>query len=864
MKQFKMFLALFFYLLFLSQIAFLNGENNKIPISDKKNKPTVFSIQMHSLMGNFENHKKTVDMIKAAGIKQVRDELFWHEVEKSKGIYKIPDAPLKNLDYSIQAGLETLIILDYGNMFYDEGKAPTSKEALQSFSEYAFTMAKELKGKVKYFEIWNEPNVDGFWKPKSDPSAYVNLLKNAYPAIKRGNPEAIVLGVSLAGIEPEFIDQVFKLGGYDFMDIVSLHPYCTPKSPEEAKIFEKMEKHYENFKKYGKSKPIWITEVGWPTNLGGGISEEKQANFIARQYLLTLASSFIETTFIYWFGPDGPDATWAEDCFGMLHEDFSPKPSYIAVKTLNTILKDFKYEKTLLSENIRAIQFNKNTSEFLTALWTVEEYIDVAIETDKKIGIVLRDGTEKIFFPNDRRIILTASPSPIYIKSDQSLKIQKLDKNFLETKLADGTNLIPRGLSKQIEINRTDEKQITDNIELLTKSPEIITISDAQNAAKNIKIISTSNNATIKKDEIYVFLTPEDKKYPYLLSIKEIEIHEPIKFHIFPLMPRADSKEFSLSVNNTSGKELKCEIKIIAEKLFPEIQDKDKTTIKPSIIQLSQNNIDIRSLPISEPKEFKININTPLPSDSLILIKVEAIIEENIKINHEQLIDFYVSYKTNNKIIINGDLSDWEKTLEPINICYAKQYTGGYVKWGGIEDASAKIFTCYDEKYFYIGVEFIDDIYSDPVTGFGIYNNDGCEIYFDIDYFSDYMEDFYSSDDYQYGIFPSQGNDIVYSWSQLKGESKNSKIRINRKPLKNQTITSNEYKGMIIEAAIPLDELNLKPMERNMMRFNAALTDDDDPTSVHPFFQEIQMTWTGKKNSWQNPQSFGFLFFRHN
>ena len=35
----------------------------------------------------------------------------------------------------------------------------------------------------------------------------------------------------------------------------------------------------------------------------------------------------------------------------------------------------------------------------------------------------------------------------------------------------------------------------------------------------------------------------------------------------------------------------------------------------------------------------------------------------------------------------------------------------------------------------------------------------------------------------------------------------------------------------------------------------------NDPRSVNPFSQEIQMTWTCKRNAWQNPQVFGDLFF---
>ncbi len=98
--------------------------------------PTRFSMQMHSLTGDFEKHKKCVDLIRAAGIRQGRDECFWHVVEKEKGVYRIPENILKNLDYSISQGLDTLIILNYANMLYDGGMEPTSPEAVRAFGQY--------------------------------------------------------------------------------------------------------------------------------------------------------------------------------------------------------------------------------------------------------------------------------------------------------------------------------------------------------------------------------------------------------------------------------------------------------------------------------------------------------------------------------------------------------------------------------------------------------------------------------------------------------------------------------------------------------------------------------------------------------
>ena len=51
---------------------------------------------------------------------------------------------------------------------------------------------------IHQWEIWNEPNTSGFWKPAPDPSAYAALLKGAYAAIKGQDPTAIVVSGGLS------------------------------------------------------------------------------------------------------------------------------------------------------------------------------------------------------------------------------------------------------------------------------------------------------------------------------------------------------------------------------------------------------------------------------------------------------------------------------------------------------------------------------------------------------------------------------------------------------------------------------------------------------------------------------------------
>ncbi len=821
-------------------------------LAEEKSDPTPFSVQMHSLMGDFAYHKEAVDLINAAGIKQVRDEMFWHEVERKKGVYIIPERFLKNLDYSVAAGLDTLIILDYGNPLYEEGNAPTKRKSIKAFGRYCYTLAKELKGKVKYFEVWNEPNVDGFWRPRHDAKAYVRLLKKAYASLKKGNPEATVLGITLAGLDEPFLNEVLDAGGYKHLDVVSIHPYCAPASPEEAKIFERLEHFREICSRYGKPKPIWLTEIGWPTNIGGGVTEERQAEMLARMYLLSLTVPYIPTVFWYWFGPDGPDKEWAEDRFGILHADYSPKPAYVAYRTLTQLLSGAEFRRFLpVGLNIKALEFRRG-KQVITALWSVGGFPQVDVLSTDTVTVYYLDGKEQTFGPSDGHVYFSLCESPLFLTSRVQLGVRACPEPVVTVSVAtvDGVVLgaLPPGSAK---IARGDTVSLSVLLSPEVKSARVVfSTSDPEHLSVSTKngkgILRVSKNAEPGSATLAVFLLPRrGKPVPYARILAPVTVVEPLEIAISPLKPKGDKKTFLVSITNRASGQLEGKIKLEADEG----------------VALNMQTFHFPPFGCNVTYITPIAILSHHESDKVFHIQATGEIGAGLTVREKAMLSFHTSRRAKKPLTVDGNLSDWEKSLEPIRINRQDQYVGGYVTWKGEEDASARVYTCWDDEFFYLGVEFQDDVFSDPATGQQVYNNDGVEVYFDTDHAGDQRSSRYSEDDHQYGLFPTEGKSIVWSWSQLGGESVNSRIAINRSPDVPHTISGRAFKGMIIEVAIPLAELRLKPSDGMQIGFSVAITDDDDPRSLHPFFQEIQMSWTGARNAWQNPQAFADLFF---
>ncbi len=82
--------------------------------------------------------------------------------------------------------------------------------------------AKEVRG--WFFEVWNEPNLDGFWE-KADKQAYLALYENSARAIKAVDPQLKVGGPSTAGAAwvPDLLDFAAQRGLP--VDFVTTHTY---------------------------------------------------------------------------------------------------------------------------------------------------------------------------------------------------------------------------------------------------------------------------------------------------------------------------------------------------------------------------------------------------------------------------------------------------------------------------------------------------------------------------------------------------------------------------------------------------------------------------------------------------------------
>jgi hypothetical protein len=307
--------------------------------------PAGVGVNIHFVTG----HERDLDMLAAAGFRFVRMDFLWQSVEAGKGRYDWAgyEELLANLD---KRGLRAILILDYSHPLYEEHvtspnpltgvahctiASPRHPDSIEAFARWAAASAKHFHGRHVLWEIWNEPN-GNFWSPKPDAQQYTALALATARAIREAEPQATIIGPASSGFPWEFLDTFLKSGVLEFLDAVSVHPYRNPHSPPEtaAVDYEKLRGMIERYAPAAKQNklPILSGEWGYST-WKHGVSLETQAAFAARQQLANLLNG-VPLSIWYDWKNDGDDPNENEHNFGTVLADLTPKPAYIAIRTL--------------------------------------------------------------------------------------------------------------------------------------------------------------------------------------------------------------------------------------------------------------------------------------------------------------------------------------------------------------------------------------------------------------------------------------------------------------------------------------------------------------------------------------------------
>jgi hypothetical protein len=185
----------------------------------------------------YDNYKAYVGPL---GAKHARIQAGWGKCENVKGRYDWAWLDHVIDDLSAQ-GVRPWVCICYGNEIYEGGgtrllggKLPTSDEALAAWQRWVETMARRYKGRVRQWEVWNEPEWGYSLRMKKELRAerlnqYLAVYLRTAQTIRAVDPQAKLWAVAAchprALFIPDFLEAMKKRGKLHLIDAITYHAY---------------------------------------------------------------------------------------------------------------------------------------------------------------------------------------------------------------------------------------------------------------------------------------------------------------------------------------------------------------------------------------------------------------------------------------------------------------------------------------------------------------------------------------------------------------------------------------------------------------------------------------------------------------
>ena len=309
------------------------------------------------LIGEYP-HNLLLDRIGKSGVKWARLTVQWPSVEVAKGRYdwglidKLVDG-LTSRGIKLFLGTGCNSHAEYHDFPKGYHFPPTdSPEALEGYCRYAKAMVERYKDRVRHYEIWNEPNIQSFWRPEPDAKAYALLVRRVNEAIRSIDSKVKIIGGALARLDPETIqyiqDFLSQPATAEAIDILTYHPY----NPAPEAMLENITALREAVRQLHPGLPIWQGECGCPSS-GDTIhfrgdapwGYNVQAKWLLRRLLIDyMAGAEVSVYFLLveFYGhlyAGHPEMRMGYNTKGLVqHTTWQTKPAYYALQNLTAVI----------------------------------------------------------------------------------------------------------------------------------------------------------------------------------------------------------------------------------------------------------------------------------------------------------------------------------------------------------------------------------------------------------------------------------------------------------------------------------------------------------------------------------------------
>jgi hypothetical protein len=229
------------------------------------------------------------------------------------------------------------------------------------YGDFVAAVAGRYAGRVRYYQLWNEPNIYPEWgEQRPDPEAFTRLLCIGHDRIKSADPAAIIIAPALSptiaiyGRDRDlnnlvYLQRMYQAGAGDCFDIMAVQGYGLRSGPTDQRLQPtriNVAHHLfvrDMMVQHGDShKAVWISEAGWnaiPDGIVppgqepfGQVTLQQQADYAVALYERARTEWPWIGVINYWFLKEpAPEPDQPRYYFRAMEPDFTPLPVWEAV-----------------------------------------------------------------------------------------------------------------------------------------------------------------------------------------------------------------------------------------------------------------------------------------------------------------------------------------------------------------------------------------------------------------------------------------------------------------------------------------------------------------------------------------------------
>ena len=323
--------------------------------------------------------EQAVQLAAQAGFRWLRQEFTWEDIEvHGKGDFEDrrhepARSAWEKYDHIValaeQYDLQLIVRISnppaWSRAEGNDAGSYAPPDSYRDLADFAGAVAARYRGRVRYYQLWNEPNIYPEWGNATiDPEAYVELLKAGAESIRGVDPDAVIIAGALAATvdmdgtavpgrsfsDLLFLQRMYDAGAAPYFDVMATQGYGLWSGPTDLRMHPRV-------MNFGRPqfirdlmvangdghKPIWISEMNWnaaPVEVEpryGRVSLEEQSAYLPLAYERILNEWPWLGVANVWYLKRATDL-WEQNrqpeaYFRLLAPDFTPQPVYESVQT---------------------------------------------------------------------------------------------------------------------------------------------------------------------------------------------------------------------------------------------------------------------------------------------------------------------------------------------------------------------------------------------------------------------------------------------------------------------------------------------------------------------------------------------------